>query len=247
MIVEERGGRYFAVHPIGADDIGKARRPQAETVVPEDMVETLRLKYVADYDLRYDSIKYSEDFYADLYKEIEAGKSDIEAYEALGFDVVVLGRHRATNACKKAREKARLAKAREQEGGDEASVLESYRGNKYVRMVEGNKLYYKEEFYEDLSKLLEDGASPLEAYRSLGFNPDVLGAQRAYKAADHAKEWKRRQLAPVYKVGDFSGTVPLAKMMDEAGYPDNTSEWTAKLMGRVIYLETILEELKKKR
>ena len=252
MLVEERNGRFYAVHPTADQNgEGKARAQEGECEVPEDMVPILRLDYVADYNLEHDSIKYSEDFYPDLFKELEAGKTDAEAYNSLGFDTGVLGRFRAANACKKAREKARLAKAREGMGqapGEAAPELERYRSSPYVRHITENKIYYTEEFYLELSKRLEENMTPLEAYKDLGFDPGILGTQRAYKAAEHARDWKKRQLeGKVYKVGDFSGAVPLAKMMSEAGYPDNSSEWTARLMGRVIYLETILEELKKKR
>ena len=252
MLVEERNGRFYAVHPL-PDKNGKGRTEGRETEceVPENMVGILRLGYVADYNLENDTIKYSEDFYPALYKELESGKKDTEAYEALGFSIDVLGRFRAINACRKAREKARLAKVRDglpQGTDDVPPELEKYRSSSYVRLITGSKIFYTEEFYAELSKRLEEGVPPLEAYRDLGFDPGILGTQRAYKAAEHAREWKKRQMeGPVYKVGDFSGSVPLMKMMDEAGYPDNSSEWTARLMGRVIYLETILEELKKKR
>lgn len=252
MIVEERNGRYYAVHPDRDQNAkGRAMGQEAECEVPEELVGILRLDYVADYDQENDSIRYSEDFYPALNRELEAGRSDIEAYEALGFSVKVLGRFRAINACKRAREKARLARVREELSpgtGKAAPELEQYRSHPYVRSVSENKIFYKEEFYEELSRRLDKGLSPLEAYKDLGFDPEILGSQRAYKAADRAREWKtRKDEGPMYKVGDFSGAVPLAKMIEEAGYPDASSEWVARLMGRVIYLETIISEVKKKK
>lgn len=50
---------------------------------------------------------YSNAFYLDLYRKLEEGLSDVQAYEALGFDTKELGVDRAYSACRYAR---RLAK-----------------------------------------------------------------------------------------------------------------------------------------
>lgn len=54
-----------------------------------------------------DTFIYSDYFYLDLYRKLETGLSDIEAYEALGFDTKVLGKDRAYSACRHARKLAK--------------------------------------------------------------------------------------------------------------------------------------------
>lgn len=58
-------------------------------------------------DIHGNRIFYKKDFYVAMYKQIhDNNKSYVEAYEALGFDVKVLGKTRAEQAGKNAMEKA---------------------------------------------------------------------------------------------------------------------------------------------
>lgn len=247
MLVIEKDGKFYAIHP--GTDLETVDPATAGCEISEAYVSSLESPYVVDYDGENDSLKYSDDFYPDLYKQLEAGKTQGAAYEALGLSASALGRFRAHNACRKALEKAGLAEAREGTGpgdGDTSPELEAYRGNPYVRLIVGSRMFYTEEFYKELSGLLEKGISPVDAYKSLGFDTAVLGTQRAYKAADRAREWRARQVQPAFHLGDFPGNIPLAEKMKEWEMPEGYSQWEAYLMGRVIYLETIQEELKKK-
>ncbi len=53
-------------------------------------------------DVKGGRIYYSKDFYAALYRKIESGMTYEQAYEALGFDLDILGRDRANSAGKRA-------------------------------------------------------------------------------------------------------------------------------------------------
>lgn len=52
-------------------------------------------------------IDYSDEFYIDLFEQLEQGKTATEAYSALGYNVEILGRNRADQAAKRARQKAK--------------------------------------------------------------------------------------------------------------------------------------------
>lgn len=69
----------------------------------EKFLKQLDNEFVKDYDMENDRLIYSKDFYIALYKKLQKGLSDVEAYEALGFDTKVLGVNRAYAACKRAR------------------------------------------------------------------------------------------------------------------------------------------------
>ena len=61
-------------------------------------------------DLKNGKIIYSKDFYMAMNKQIESGKTYVEAYEALGFDVKILGKDRANSAGKRAVQMAKEGK-----------------------------------------------------------------------------------------------------------------------------------------
>ena len=52
-------------------------------------------------------IVYNDLFYEDLYKNLQKGMGDVEAYEDLGFDTTILGVDRAHACARRARNKAK--------------------------------------------------------------------------------------------------------------------------------------------
>ena len=235
----------YAIHPDGKE----------RSQVPEDLARCLESEYVSDYDADQKKLIYSEAFYPELDKKLSEGMRPREAYESFGLSVNVLGRDRANNACRKARKKA-LESSKGKAGTDgpggheekeDEGLIEACKGNPYVRMITGGRIFYTEGFFTDLSAHLEAGLSPLKAYEALGFPIEKLGEQRAYKAAERAREWKRKQAEPHFSLGDYDGTVPLSEMIKEWGEPTYETQWEAFLMARVIAMEKREEALKKTR
>jgi hypothetical protein len=71
-----------------------------EVCVDPKMEEQMENPYVLE--VSNGKIRYSKDFYAAMYKHIESGMTYTQAYEALGFDLEVLGKDRANSAGKRA-------------------------------------------------------------------------------------------------------------------------------------------------
>ena len=59
--------------------------------------------------------------------------------------------------------------------------------NDFVEDLNGSRLIYTKDFYIALHKKLEAGMGAVEAYKSLGFDVNALGKERAYAAAQRAK------------------------------------------------------------
>ena len=72
-----------------------------------DLIAATGNEFVEELDLDKKKLIYSKDFYVCLYKQLQAGKSNVEAYEALGFDTKKLGTDRAHAACRRALEMAK--------------------------------------------------------------------------------------------------------------------------------------------
>lgn len=79
----------------------KHKKPLTEI---DYLIAATENEFVDDLDLDAKKLIYSKDFYVCLYKQLQAGKSHIEAYEALGFDTKKLGTDRAYAACRRALE-----------------------------------------------------------------------------------------------------------------------------------------------
>ncbi len=76
----------------------------------DDIIKASDNEFVADIDLEKKKIFYKKDFYMAMNKLLEAGKSPVEAYQALGFDVKKLGEDRAYTAAKRTKEMAKAGK-----------------------------------------------------------------------------------------------------------------------------------------
>lgn len=74
-------------------------------VPPEEFIPFMDNPFVDGYS--HGKFQYSKDFDVAMYKQIQEGKSYVEAYNALGFDTDILGTDRANSAGKRVMEKAR--------------------------------------------------------------------------------------------------------------------------------------------
>lgn len=84
----------------------KKNQKKHETEI-DALIEATENEFVDDLDLGKKKLIYSKDFYVCLHKQLQAGKSNVEAYEALGFDTKKLGTDRAHAACRRALEMAK--------------------------------------------------------------------------------------------------------------------------------------------
>jgi hypothetical protein len=75
----------------------------------KELVDILRENiYVEKINEQTGKIFYTKQFFIDLYKQLEIGElTAVQAYSKLGFEVEQLGKTRAEQAAKKAREKAK--------------------------------------------------------------------------------------------------------------------------------------------
>lgn len=111
--------------------------------------------------------------------------------------------------------------------------------NEFVDDLQGTKLIYSKDFYIVLYKKLKSGMGAVEAYRSMGFDVDSLGKDRAYAAAQRAKNMgidEKYMIDPANYDGSAS-----REMMGNL----TPEEELAYLKARNIFLETIVEFQKK--
>ena len=122
-----------------------------------------------------------------------------------------------------------------------APVLVPYLDNEFVKAIHGDKIFYNDDFYAAMVKLIRDeGKSYVEAYQALGFDVNVLGTNRANQAGKNAMKQAEKDTSFTARVASYDGSVPLDKMpkLDE-------KEQMAYLTSRVLYLESMLEIQKK--
>lgn len=120
------------------------------------------------------------------------------------------------------------------------AILEAL-ANDYVEEYRKGRLVYSKEFYRAMDKNIKKGMTYVEAYRSLGFNVEALGEDRANSAGRRAK--KMDEEGTLYKADptDYDGTIPMDRMK---GLSDD--EMLAYLKARCMYLEVALDHEKKK-
>ena len=108
-----------------------------------------------------------------------------------------------------------------------------------IRNVKANgDIVYTEFFYKEMNRLMDAGKSSVEAYRELGFDPDLFGVNRAMQAGKNARHHVQYRFAP------RNGSVPLNQVSGLASM--TWEERLNYLLSRVIYLEALIEEIKKK-
>ena len=111
--------------------------------------------------------------------------------------------------------------------------------NDFVEDLNGSRLIYTKDFYIALHKKLEAGMGAVEAYKSLGFDVNALGKERAYAAAQRAKAM---EIDDMYTIdpSNYDGSATREMMGDLT-----TQEELAYLKARNIYLEELVELQKK--
>jgi len=120
-------------------------------------------------------------------------------------------------------------------------ILIPYLDNPYVGSIHGERIFYKNEFYIAMYKLVHDqGKDAVEAYEELGFKVSDLGENRAHQARKNALEKAKANKLFSVDPASYDGSVPLSAMPNLT-----TEEENAMLKARVIYLEAINEVQKK--
>ena len=111
--------------------------------------------------------------------------------------------------------------------------------NDFVEDLNGSRLIYTKDFYIALHKKLEAGMGAVEAYKSLGFDVNALGKERAYAAAQRAKAM---EIDDMYTIdpSNYDGSATREMMGDLT-----PQEELAYLKARDIYLEELVELQKK--
>ena len=111
--------------------------------------------------------------------------------------------------------------------------------NDFVEDLNGSRLIYTKDFYIALHKKLEAGMGAVEAYKSLGFDVNALGKERAYAAAQRAKAM---EIDDMYTIdpSNYDGSATREMMGDLT-----PQEELASLKARNIYLEELVELQKK--
>ncbi len=230
--------------------------------IPPEILPFLSNPYVDSF--QNGKLFYKPGFHKALFEKLEAGLNAKEAYDALGFDTKVLGYDRAYGAAKRAREKAMngtldapIAEAEviaEEEAisQEQPEWLEEILQNPYVRnySIEGGRIHYTNDFYVKMAELLEDGKTAVQAYEALGFPVDKLGQDRANQAASYAKKMARKKARPIVGTNGYSGKKSLTEILDDLdmdAVDPNNPQFAAAVLARTIYLETIIDRLKKKR
>ena len=108
-----------------------------------------------------------------------------------------------------------------------------------IRNVKSNgDIVYTEFFYREMLRIMDAGKSSVEAYRELGFDPDLFGVNRAMQAGKNARCHAQ------YRFASRNGSVPLNQVPGLASM--TWEERLNYLLSRVIYLEALIEEIKKK-
>lgn len=120
-------------------------------VDPEKLEDKFQEALLNEYVDHYSNgrLTYTRDFYKDMYKQIEKGKTYVEAYKALGFNVKALGEDRANSAGKRAVQMAEDGSLYKAQIGDYPGTIpmEKMQGlkkeglDKYIAYLEGRCLY----------------------------------------------------------------------------------------------------------
>ncbi len=228
--------------------------------IPAEILPFLSNQYVAYY--KDGKLFYKPGFHKALLDKLNEGLNARQAYDALGFNTQILGYDRAYGAAKRARQKEanntlmddQTIEAEvldegavpEEVPADEPEWLDEVLANPYVTYYRKGRIHYTDQFYVDILKLVEEGKTATEAYRALGFPVDLLGSDRAAMAVQYAQVRKEKIVPPTYKV---DGTVPFDVVMKREGieqFDPNNPVQAAMAYDRLVFLEVVFKELKKK-
>lgn len=120
----------------------------------------------------------------------------------------------------------------------EKSINELISKGLIAKVKVNGDIVYTESFYREMKRLMDAGKSSVEAYRELGFALDLFGVNRAMQAGKNARYHVQYRFTPC------NGSVPPNQVL---GLDSMTAEEQLNYFrSRVIYLEALMEEIKKK-
>jgi hypothetical protein len=116
--------------------------------------------------------------------------------------------------------------------------------NGYVRSVGKRGIEYTTKFYaEIIDRMQSRHESSTQAYAAMGFDVEVLGAERAYQAAKHARQRQKEDRLRRTSPAKFNGTLTEA---ETPGFDELTDEeCLAYYQARLIYLQALANAQKK--
>ena len=120
----------------------------------------------------------------------------------------------------------------------EESINELMSKGLIAKVKVNGDIVYTELFYREMNRLMDTGKSSVEAYSELGFAPNLFGVNRAMQAGKNARYHVQYRFAP------RNGTVPPNQVPGLASM--TAEEQLNYFRSRVIYLEALVEESKKK-
>ena len=101
----------------------------------------------------------------------------------------------------------------------------------------GKKLGYTKDAYVAMAKyLFDEGMTPLEAFRAMGFDPDVLGEDQANRLAQRARKLYEEDPDFTKKKYNYDGAIDIKKMPHLS-----QDEELAFMEARIEYLQKLIE------
>ena len=116
--------------------------------------------------------------------------------------------------------------------------IEQLRSNPYTFMVTDRKIFFTAEFKEQFALKRKEGYTLIEAVKSFGYDPDVLGEKRisgiSHLVNKAVREGKGFREGPVQRKSDLDQPAP-----------EVTQENFIKMQHEILYLKQEIEFLKK--
>lgn len=110
-----------------------------------------------------------------------------------------------------------------------------------VDKTHDDKLFYTKDAYVAMAKyIFDEGMTAVEAYRAMGFDPDILGADRANAMAQRAKKLYEEDEDFTARASNYDGSIAMDQMPHLS-----PKEKLAYMEARIAYLETVVEVQKK--
>ena len=113
----------------------------------------------------------------------------------------------------------------------------------YVSKVTKRGIEYTTKFYAEMIDRMKKGQSSTQAYEAMGFDLEILGQQRAWQAAKHAKKRQEEDRLRKVSPAQFNGSL---SEENTPGFSDLTDEeLLAYYQARLIYLQAVVDAQKK--
>ena len=112
----------------------------------------------------------------------------------------------------------------------------------------GKKLGYTKDAYVAMAKyLFDEGKTPVEAYRAMGFDPDILGENQANALAQRARKLYEADHDFTKKRSSYDGAIELEKMPplsmeEEIAFLEARNDYLRELIRAGKEIEKILKE-----